>query len=107
MNAFSVVFKNGTASCGTSWRRRRETVAGDCALGADEWANFLNYGIGTIALFPRTPAAPGKLLNLISKCLGDATRAAIRLALRRVPRDQLYRLYAISRRYLPSHLPLT
>lgn len=47
---------------------RRDAVGdGDCALGADEWANFLNYGIGTIALFPRIPAAPGKLWNLIPK----------------------------------------
>lgn len=43
------------------------SVDGDCALGTDEWTNFLNYGIGTIALFPRIPAAPGKLWNLIPK----------------------------------------
>jgi len=35
--------------------------AADCVHGVDEWTNFLNYGIGTIALFPRIPPAPGKL----------------------------------------------
>lgn len=35
--------------------------AADCVHGVDEWTNFLNYGIGTIALFPQIPPAPGKL----------------------------------------------
>lgn len=55
------------------------SVDGDCALGTNEWTNFLNYGIGTIALFPRIPAAPGKLWNLIPKRPGDAMHAAIRV----------------------------
>lgn len=71
------------------------SVDGDCALGTDEWTNFLNYGIGTIALFPRIPAAPGKLWNLIPKRPGDAMHAAIRVV--------WDRLYAISQ-YLPTDI---
>lgn len=52
---------------------------GDCALGTDEWANFLNYGIGTIALFPWIPAAPGKLWNLIPKRPGNMSYVTIHL----------------------------
>lgn len=37
----------------------------DCVHGMNEWTNFLNYSIGTIALFSRIPLAPGKLWNLI------------------------------------------
>ena len=84
---FSVVFKNATPHPAEVElaRRRRGPVAGDCALGTDEWANFLNYGtIGTIALFPRTPAARGKLLNLISKCPARCN-ACRHLPRRRVP----------------------
>lgn len=63
---------------------------GDCVLGTDEWANFLNYGIGTIALFPWIPAAPGKLWNLIPKRPGNVSYVTIHLIHHR---DLLYAIF--------------